>query len=103
MEVIHKGSVEPLLVGLNDRLRNISTLDDVTGKLFDVKRKSDDTACQSNEVWVVDADYPMYAICLIDTTLANYTPGDEYKLYVKWESSGEQVVKGPFFFRVESD
>lgn len=106
MEVIRKGSVEPLLVGLNDRLRNVSDLDVVPGKLYDVRRKVDDAAVQTNEVWVVDEDYPMYAICMIDTTLGGYTTdsqNNEFKLYVKWEGSGEQVVKGPLYFRVESD
>ncbi len=103
MEVITKGSVEPLMVALRDRLNNITDLDDVTGKLYDVKRKSDDLAVQTNQVWVVDPDFPMYAVCVVDSTLSNYAPGDEYKLYVKWTEGGSQVVKGPLYFRVEGD
>lgn len=103
MEVITKGSVEPLMVALRDRLDNITDLSVVSGKLYDVKKKSDDSNVHMAQVWVVDSDFPMYAICMIDSTLASYTPGDEYKLYVKWDESGSQVVKGPFFFRVESD
>jgi hypothetical protein len=103
MEVITKGSVEPLMVALRDRLNNVDDLDIVDGKLYDVKRKSDDEDVQMNQVWVVDPDYPMYALCVIDSTLSDYTPGDEYKLYVKWTEGGAQVVKGPLYFRVEAD
>ena len=103
MEVITKGSVEPLMVALRDRLGNIETLDDVTGKLFDVKKKSDDSNVHLNQVWFIDDDFPMYALCMIDTTVAAYTPGDEYKLYVKWTEGSAQVVKGPLYFRVELD
>lgn len=103
MEVITKGSVEPLMVALRDRLDNIETLDDVSGKLYDVKKKSDDSNVHLGQVWFIDEDFPMYAICMIDTTLAAYTPGDEYKLYVKWTEGSSEVVKGPLFFRVESD
>ena len=103
MEVLTKGTIEPLMVGLRDRLENISTLDDVTGKLFDVKKKSDDSDVQIGGVWFIDVDHPMIALCNIDTTLSAYTPGDEYKLYVMWDSGSEQVRKGPFFFRVEND
>lgn len=103
MEVLHKGTVEALMVALRDRLGNINTLEDVDGKLFDVKRKTDDVMVTANQIWFIDPDYPMYAICVIDTTLANFTPGDDYKLYLKWASGAETVVKGPMYFRVESD
>lgn len=103
MEVITKGSVEPLMVALRDRLNNVDDLTVVSGKLYSVKKKSDDSAVQTNQTWVVDPDFPMYALCMIDTTLAAYTPGDTYKLYVKWDESGSQVVKGPLYFNVESD
>jgi hypothetical protein len=103
MEVLTKGTVEVLIVPLADRLKNISDLDDVTGKLFDIKRKSDDGAVITNGSWFTDADYPMYALCNIDTTDSDFTPGDEYKLYLKWDSGAEQVRKGPFYFRVEDD
>lgn len=103
MEVITKGSIEPLLVALRDRLNNITDLDDVTGRLYDVKKKDDDSVIEASQTWLVDADFPMYAMCMIDTTLAAYTPGDEYKLYVRWEEGGSSVKKGPLYFRVESD
>ncbi len=103
MEVITKGSVEPLVVAMRDRLNNVEDLTILNNKFYDVKRKSDNLAVQTNQVWVVDPDFPMQAICMIDTTLSNYTPGDTYKLYVKWDEGGSQVVKGPLFFNVESD
>lgn len=103
MEVLTKGTIEPLMVAIRDRLNNISSLALVDGKLFDVDKKSDDSSVVVNGVWFVDADYPMYAICMIDTTISGFTPGDEYKLYVKWNSGSEQVKKGPLYFRVEDD
>jgi hypothetical protein len=103
MEVIKKGSIEPLMVALRDRLENIEDLSLVGDPKFDVRRKSDDVVCQSDVLWTVDADFPMTAVCLIDTTQANYVAGDEYKLYLKYTSGSESAVKGPLFFRVEDD
>lgn len=103
MEVLTKGTVEVLIVPLRDRLSNIDSLDVVGGKLFDIDRKSDDESVVANGVWFTDVDHPMYALCNIDTTLSDFTPGDEYKLTIKWTSGSEQVKKGPFYFRVEDD
>jgi hypothetical protein len=103
MEVIKKGSIEPLMVALRDRLENISNLGSVTDPKFDVRRKRDNAVCQSDVVWTYDPDFPMTAVCLIDTTQANYTAGDEFKLYLKYVAGSESAVKGPLFFRVEDD
>ena len=102
-EVLKKGSVEPLLIGMRDRLDNINTLDDVVGRLFDVRRKSDNVDVQTNGVWTVDPDHPMTVICVIDTTLVNYTPGDRYKVYLKFTESGIDVIKHVGEFGVEDD
>jgi hypothetical protein len=103
MEVLKKGTIEPIMVALRDRLENLSDLGLVTNPKFDVRRKSDNIACQTDAVWTTDADFPMTAICLIDTTQANYLAGEEYKLYIKYTSGSESPVKGPLFFRVEDD
>jgi hypothetical protein len=103
MEVLTKGTVEALLVAVRDRLGNISNLEPLSGRTFDVRRKLDNTAVQSNVAWTVDTDWPMTAICEIDTTLAGYVAGDEYKLYLKYASGSEHPVKGPLEFRVEAD
>lgn len=103
MEVLKKGTVESILVAMRDRLGNLSDLSTVSNPRFDVKKKSDGSAVQTNSVWTVDADFPMTAICPIDTTLAAYVAGEEYKLYVKYTAGSESPVKGPLFFRVEDD
>jgi hypothetical protein len=103
MEVLKKGSVESLIVPLRDRLNNVSNLSTVTNLLFDTKKKSDDTACETGQLVVLDADNPMWAICEIDTTLPAYVAAEEYKLYVKYTVGSEAPILGPLFFRVEDD
>jgi hypothetical protein len=103
MEVLQKGTIEALIVAVRDRLNNISTLAPVTNKFFDVRKKSDNSAVQTNVPWTVDSDWPMQAICEIDTTLAGYTAGDDFKLYLKYTDGSESPVKGPLYFRVEAD
>lgn len=102
-EVLQKGTIEPLLIALRDRLGNLTDLSTVSSPFFDVKRQSDNTVIQSNQVWTVDPDYPMTAICLIDTSLAAYTAGETYKLYLKYAAGSESPLKGPIIFRVEDD
>ncbi len=103
MEVLKKGTIQSLLVPLRDRLGNVVTLASLTNPRFDTKKKSDDSACESNKAVFLDADYPMTAICEIDTTIAAYTAGEEFKLYFKFTSGSESPVIGPVFFRVEND
>lgn len=103
MEVIKKGSVESLGVALRDRLGNVLTLASVTSLTFDVRAKSDNSVIQSNVTPLLDADYPMMALCGIDTTLSGYVGGDEYKLYLKYTTGSESPILGPRFFRVEDD
>jgi hypothetical protein len=103
MEVIKKGSVESLLVALGDRLNNVTTLTAVSNLTFDTKKKSDNAACETNIVALLDTDYPMTAVCKITTTLSAYDPAEEYKLYLKYTSGTEAPILGPIFFRVEDD
>lgn len=110
MEVIKKGSIESLIVPLKDRLNNVSTLSSVTSLTFDTKRKEDGVACETGKTVVLDVDYPMWAICEIDSTIAAYkaaddTTGDtgEHKLYIKYTIGTEHPILGPIFFRVEDD
>jgi hypothetical protein len=84
-------------------LNNILSLNSVSNLKFDTKKKSDGTAVQTDKLIAVDNDYPMTAICEIDTTLAGYTGGAEYKLYVKYTTGTESPILGPIFFRVEDD
>lgn len=103
MEVLKKGSVEPLLVVLRDRLENVFTLAGVTSLQFDTKKKSDNAAIQTSVAAILDPDFPMTASCLINTALAGYVSGEEYKLYIKYTSGSDAPVLGPQFFRVEDD
>lgn len=103
MEVLKKGTIEPLLVSLRDRLENVSDLSLVGGKLYDVKKKSDNSSLVANATWTTDVDFPMTAICEIDTTPSGYAGGETYKLYVKYTNGSEQPILGPIYFRVEDD
>jgi len=103
MEVIKKGSVESIMVGLRDRLGNIEDLALVTNLRFDTKKKDDNAAVESDKAIALDPEYPMMAVCSIDSTLAGYAPNEEYKLYIKYTAGSEAPVKGPLFFRVEDD
>lgn len=103
MEVLTKGSIESLLVPVRDRLGNIDDLADVTNLKFDTKEKVTATAVQTNVNAVLDSDYPMTAICEIDTTLAGYVAGAEYHLYLKYVAGSESPILGPVPFRVEAD
>jgi hypothetical protein len=103
VEVLKKGTIESLLVPLRDRLGNVVDLSTVSGLLFDTKKKSDNSAAQSNVVVAIDGDFPMTAICQIDTSLAGYVGGEEYKLYLKYTAGTESPILGPIYFRVEDD
>ena len=103
MEVLKKGTIESLLVPLRDRLGNLTDLTTVSGKTFTTRKKSDDSAIQTAVPWTVDPDFPMTAICTIDTTLAGYTADDEFKLYISYIDGAEHPYKGPVYFRVDDD
>jgi hypothetical protein len=106
VEVLKKGTIEPLLIPLRDRLNNIVDLGTVSNLLFDTKKKTDNSAIQTSSLVVVDSDYPMTAICEIDTTLAGYdvsADDNEFKLYIKYSTGTESPYLGPIYFRVEDD
>lgn len=103
MEVFKKGTIEPLLVALRDRLENVSDLSTVGGKFFYVNKKSDDSAVLPDTAYSSDPEFPMQAICMIDTTDADFVGGETYKLYLKYINGSEQPILGPIYFRVEDD
>lgn len=104
MEVIKKGSVESIVVVLNDRLNNISDLGTLADLRFFTTKKSDTaTVVQPESIVAVDPDEPMWAICSIDTALAAYDPNEEYNLYIKYVAGSEAPILGPERFRVVSD
>lgn len=103
MEVVKKGSVEPLLVAMRDRLSNINSLAAVTNLRFYVRDKADNSLTQPDTTVLLDGDYPMTAICQIDTTLVGYIANHTYKLYIKFDDGSSSPVLGPEEFRVEDD
>ncbi len=103
MEVLKKGTIEPLLVALRDRLANVDNLGLVSNLQFYVHAKSDDSSVQPDTAVQLDGDFLMTAICLIDTSLVAYVGEAEYKLYLKYDYGVEHPVLGPIFFRVEDD
>lgn len=102
MEVLNKGSVESLLVPVRDRLGNIDDLADVTNLRFDTKKKDDLTTVQTNVTVVLDPEYPMTAVCQIDTSLAGYVEDEEYMLYLKYTAGTEAPILGGVHFRIEA-
>lgn len=104
MEVLNKGTIEPIVVVLRDRLGNVVDLStDVTNVLYSTHEKVAKTAVQTDQPATFDGDYPMYALCEIDTTLAGYVVGEEYLLYLKYTAGSETPRIGPVPFRVEAD
>lgn len=104
MEVLSKGTIQSLLIALGDKLNNVNDLStDVTDMKFEVRRKSDDVVCETNKTVLFDSDYPMTAICEIDTTLGGYVAGDTYKIYLSYVSGSEHPKLDAARFRVEND
>jgi hypothetical protein len=99
MEVLKKGSIEPILVSLRDALENITDLSTVTNLRFDVKDSAGNT-----EITNQAATYEgMTAICLIDTTAVGLTAGEPYRLYLKFTDGSQAPILGPITFRIEDD
>ena len=103
MEVLKKGTTEALLIYMRDRLGNLTDLNTVTGNTFEVRKKIDNSLIQPATAWTVDPDWPMTAICVIDTNISGYVAGDEYKLYIRYTAGSESPLRGPIEFRVEDD
>jgi len=68
-----------------------------------VRDKLDDSVTQPDTTATLDPDFPMTAICEIETTLAGYIHNHEYKLYLKFDDGSAAPILGPHFFRVEDD
>jgi hypothetical protein len=100
MDTIVKGSVESLLVALRDRLNNLTDASTLSSPLFYVHDEETDAAVQPDTPWTVDPDFPMTAICEVDTTLVAYVKGKTYNLYLKYTTGSEHPVLGPEPFRV---
>jgi len=99
MESIKSGTIEPLLVHLNDKLNAIIDLGDVTNLRFDVKDK-DGNSKIANAVPTFDG---MTAICLVDTTAGGNWANGQYGLYLKFSQGSQSPVLRPVWFNVDDD
>jgi len=102
VDILKKNTVEPVLVSLRDRLQNITDLSTVTTPRFDV-RDSADVLKITNGIPTFDADHPMTAICLIDTSTGGGWASDEYRLYFKYTDGSSMPILFAGKFRVEDD
>lgn len=93
---INKGTVEEIVVDVVDLLNNLTTLTG-TSPTFKVYANGILAAVQTGTPTISS----LRALCLIDTTLAGYVPG-EYNLYVGFTNVPETPLLGPVKFRVNS-
>jgi hypothetical protein len=98
LEVLKKGTVEPLIVDLRDRLENITDMATVTNLRFDVL-DPDDVVMMSNATPATDL---MKVICVIDTTGVGWV-NNEYRLYIKYTDGSTSPILLVGKFRVEDD
>jgi len=96
--VINKGSIEPIIVNMRDRLENILDMAAVTNLRFDIKDKADNVEVLNG----IPTTAGMKVICVIDTTGVGWIT-DEYRLYLKFTdgSTNPELLVGKF--RVEDD
>ena len=96
--VLNKGTIEPVIVNMRDRLENVLDMAAVTNLRFDVK----DSAGNAEVTNGVPSTDGMKVICVIDTTGVGWTT-DEYRLYLKFTdgSTTPELLVGKF--RVEDD
>lgn len=93
---LNKGTIEEVVVDVVDLLENLATLSG-TSPLFKVY-KPDETDPIQTGTPTVDG---LRALCLIDTTPDDYTPG-EYDLYISFVTAPETPLLGPVKFRLNS-
>lgn len=93
---LNKGTKEFIVIDVEDRLKNLTTLVGTT-PTYDVYADND------ANTHVVTAATPalsgLEAHCLIDTTLSGFTPG-KYKLYLSFSATPELPMLGPVKFEV---
>lgn len=90
-----QGTIENLLVDVEDRDSNLTSLDG-TGTKFSVRPRN-----STDEDWVVEdasaSNDGLRAFCLVDTT--DWETG-EYELYIKFDNLPESPRLGPMHFEV---
>lgn len=95
MITLIQGTIENLLVDIEDRSENLLTLDGTDPKFSIRPRFGDDDS------WVVEnesaSDDDLRAFCLINTV--GWDTG-EYELYIEFQNLPEAPKLGPMFFEV---
>lgn len=93
-----KGTIETLLVPIEDDLLSLTTLAG-TNPLFDVKTRQG-TSMVSNATVTFDGGAPLRAKCLIDTNVPILWPAGKYFLYIKFTAVPDAPILGPLEFHV---
>lgn len=101
--VMQKGSVEPIVIDMRDRLENLTDMGTVSNLRFSVK----DSAGAVEVAAGTPSTDAMKVICLIDTTGASWSApdqtGDEYRLYLTFQDGSATPLLLIGKFRVEND
>lgn len=95
---ITQGSIETLVIDLDDSIDNLVTLIGATAE-YEVRRR-DGTVIQA---WAPIQTYvinPMRAGCLINTNLPSLWPSSRYSVYLRFVNNPDTPVVGPFEFSV---
>jgi hypothetical protein len=101
--VLKKGTIEPLIVDMRDRLETITDMSTVTNLRFDVT----DMAGNAEVTNGIPSTDGMRVVCLIDTTGAGWVApdqtGEEYRLYIRFTDGSAAPLLLVGKFRVEND
>lgn len=93
-----KGTVETLLVDVEDLLNNMTTLSG-TGALFDVNSRGG-TPMITDAAVTIDPLEPLRAQCLVNTNLPTLWPAGKYFLYIHFAFIPDAPRLGPLEFHV---
>lgn len=95
---VTQGSIETLVIDLDDALDNLSDLSG-TGCEFQV-RKHDNTVIQDWSPIQTYVAKPMRAGCLVNTTVPSLWASSRYGIYLRFTANLDTPVVGPFEFSV---
>src|SRR5574339_1295625 len=93
-----RGTVETLLVDIEDFLGNMTTLSG-TGPLFDVNSRGGAAMITDGPV-TFDVATPLRAQCVVNTNLPTLWPAGKYFLYIKFAFTPDAPRLGPLEFHV---
>ena len=95
---VTQGTIETLLINLDDALDNLVTLVGANAQ-YEVRRR-DGTVMQA---WAAIQTYiakPRVAGCLVNTTVPSLWPSVRYHIYMRFVDNPDTPVVGPFEFSV---